>query len=730
MFARKSLNYVRDWARTQEVANYFGQQAFLRLAVFVVAFAWLWIGYNRQVGLLDPGSGLVLMFIILIAGGLTFWLYQTNYLWAVYVFLASQLLFISSMLWVSQDLNIGYSFILVIVIAGSLIGPLGAFATAIGIITIELLLASIMPGLVETSTSLMGVIFLQVLAASVAAQASSGFYNALESVEMSAHLASEHAEEARQHRGKLVRALKSLDLAHNQLQRANAELFRAREVADKALRFKAEFAAKVSHELRTSLNLILGFSETMAFAQESYGNKLPTPYLRDVTEIYRNSRHLLSLIDDILDLSKLEAGRMGLRREPVKLATILQETTDLIRPLTETKGLDLKLELPNTLPTLNLDRTRINQVLLNLLSNATRITSSGQIVVKARQREEEVEIQVSDTGLGIQPDDLNQVFEEFRQLERTEGASGTTGLGLTVSKQIVELHGGQIWVESVWGEGSTFIFTLPTQDINIPQSIAVSPIGPYRPPKPTFIVIGEAESDEVKLLERHLEGYTLAVTSDWKDIQQLITQMSARGVIVSMPLSDIPDSSDVPVPIVACPLPGPQQSKTELNVDYYLQKPVTAHALQKALSHIAPTAKNLLIVDDNPSTVRMLERMVQTTEKEFQVFKAYSGDEALGRVKAQIPDAIVLDLIMPNGDGYSLISKLRQDPKMAHIPIIVASGQIVEETWQGGPIGIINGAGFTPTDTLHYLQALLSVIPPTLVEYHTTAQPSSKGLLV
>ena len=725
MFAHKLLGYVRNWARTQEVANYFGQQAFLRLAVFVAFFAWLWIGYNRQMGQLDPESGLILMLILLLASGFIYWLYQTNYLGAVYVFLASQLLFISGMLWSTSDLNIGYIFVLVIVIAGSLMGPLGAFATAIGAIIIELLLVNTVPGLTGTPTPLTGVIFLQLLAASVSAQASAGLYNALGSIEMTARAASEHAEEARQHRGKLMRTLKSLDLAHNQIQRANGELFRARQVADKALRFKAEFTAQVSHELRTSLNLILGFSETMAFAQESYGTRLPTPYLRDVTEIYRNSRHLLALIDDILDLSKLEAGRMGLRREPVNLATILQETTELIRPLTERKGLDLRLELPEALPTLNVDRTRINQVLLNLLSNATRITPSGKIVVRALQREEEVEIQVSDTGSGIQSEDLKRVFEEFRQLECTEGASSTTGLGLTVSKQIVELHGGRIWVESVWKEGSTFIFTLPLQDIEIPQSMTGEVIGPYRPPKPTFIVIGEAGSDEIKLMERHLEGYTLAAAGDWEKAKRLIVQMSARGVIVNVPLSEIPNSMALPVPVVACPLPGPQQSKEKLNIDYYLQKPVTTNALKRALSQVAPTAENLLVVDDNPSTVRLFERMIQTAEKQFRVFRAHSGDEALARVKAQLPDAIVLDLVMLNGDGYSLISTLRKDPTMAHIPIIVASGQIVEETWQSGPIGVVNVTGFTPSDALHYLQALLSVIPPTLVERHTIAQPLS-----
>ncbi len=724
MLTPKSSGSVVRWTRVRQVADHFGQEAFLRLVLLVSIFAWLWIVHARQVRRLDAANGLVFMFVVIGVAVLSYWLVRSHYLWAISIFLAGQLVFIACFMRFTRDLDFGLLFLLPIVTAGSLVGPPGAFVTAGIAALVELRLVATTPLAAGGSTSVVGLICLQFLAAAISGQASLGVHDALQSAEMCACEARKHAQEARRHRGQLQRTLKSLDLAHKQLQRANAELFYAREVADKALRFKADFAAKVSHELRTSLNLILGFSETMIFSQDTYGAELPTAYRRDASEIYRNSRHLLALVDDILDLSKLEAGKLGLRRENVDVAGLLRETTDLVRPLAETKGLALELELPEALPNLELDRTRINQVLLNLLSNATRITSHGRIVVRAVPGADEVIVQVRDTGPGIPAEDLEHVFEEFRQLDNAGDVTGTTGLGLTVSRQIVALHGGRTWAESVPGQGSTFSFALPVEGGDTPATRFSTPsTRPQRSPEPVLVFVGEAESDEAKLLKRHLEGYTLTTAAGWEQARDQVVRSSARAVIVNACLDRVSDPRSMPVPVVACPLPGPQESRQNLKVEGYLQKPLTVDSVRLALQGAAPHAKNLLIVDDNPSAVRLTERMVQTVAGGYRLFRAYSGQQALARIKAQPPDAIILDLVMPNGDGYALISTLRQNPATARIPIIVASGQAVEETWHGGPVSVASGEGFTPTEVLQYLQAILSAIPPTVVERHTTAQP-------
>lgn len=722
MIVQPILEYARRWSRAQQMADYFGRQAFLRLVVITGGFAWLWIGYNLQLNQIGPLVGLVLMLLVVITVGVVVWLHQRYYLGAMFIYLAAQLFLISFLIWHSQNLDMGLVFGLTIIIAGALGGPLGAYGAAAAAMLAQGALVLYLPELTGVASSLFGLMFVQLLTALVSSQAAVGLYDALDSTEASARYATDRAEEARQHRGQLQRTLKSLDITHNQLQRANAELYEARNLADQALRFKAEFAAKVSHELRTSLNLILGFSETMAFAQESYGAKLPPPYLRDVTEIYRNSRHLSALVDDILDLSKLEAGRMGLRLEAINLPNVLHESIEMVRPLIETKGLALLEEISPQLPVITLDRVRISQVLLNLLSNATRITVWGSITVRALAAKGGITVQVADTGPGIKPEDLERVFEEFRQLDNTGGVSSTTGLGLTVSKQIIDLHGGKLWVDSVYGQGSTFSFFLPLNVVaETPHFSRVSPPGSSRKSPPALVALGEPESDEVKLLQRHLEGYQLTAAQTWEEVQRLVVQVSARAVIINEAYTHTAEKPLVPVPVIYCPLPGPKQSQQNLQVEQFLQKPVTTGALHAALKKAAPNAQSLLIVDDNPSAVRMLEQMVKAGKKPYQVFRAYSGHDALARIQAQPPDALILDLVMPHGDGYWLISALRENAQTATLPIIVASGQAVEEAWHGGTIAITGKTGFSPTETLNYLQGLVSVIPPTRVERHATA---------
>ncbi len=451
----RRLHSLLGWPQVQSASDHFRERSLIALTVLTALPAWLWLGYNLQCQRIDPLGGIALMVTIVGACWLVHRLHRTHYLWAVCAFLATQMLFITSMLWLLRDLTIGYLFVIVTATA-TLAGPVSAIITTAIAIAIEVTLISLTQGAIGQAWTLTRQIFLHPFVASVSLLATSGLYEALDSAELSAQEASKRAEEARWHRAELHRTLKSLDLAWAQLQRANSELFYAREAADAALRFKSEFAAQISHELRTSLNLVLGFSETMAFSQDAYGVRLPAPYLRDVMEIHRNSRHLLALIDDVLDLSKLEAGRMGLRREPVDLGSMLCEAADIARPLVERKGLELVLELPQTLPMLMLDRTRIRQVVLNLLSNAVRATAHGRIVVTARSDGSQVIVHVSDTGIGISAEDLVRVFEEFYQSDGAAGSTGAAGLGLAVSKRIVMLHGGRMWAESEVGVGSTF----------------------------------------------------------------------------------------------------------------------------------------------------------------------------------------------------------------------------------------------------------------------------------
>jgi signal transduction histidine kinase len=244
----------------------------------------------------------------------------------------------------------------------------------------------------------------------------------------------------------------------------NARLFH--EIEDKgrqleaASRHKSEFLANMSHELRTPLNAVIGFSEVLI--QQMFGalNEKQDEYLKD---IYASGQHLLSLINDILDLSKIEAGRMELTPAPFHLPSAMDNAVTLVKERAARHGITLELDLDPRLSELVGDERKVKQVLLNLLSNAVKFTpEGGRICVKAGLTDGAVEISVTDSGIGIAPEDQAAIFEEFRQVgsDETRKQEGT-GLGLTLAKKFVELHGGRLWVESELGRGSTFTFTLP-----------------------------------------------------------------------------------------------------------------------------------------------------------------------------------------------------------------------------------------------------------------------------
>jgi len=245
----------------------------------------------------------------------------------------------------------------------------------------------------------------------------------------------------------------------------NARLFREIEVKSRELetasRHKSEFLANMSHELRTPLNAIIGFSEVLAEGMFGDVNGKQAEYLADILE---SGRHLLSLINDILDLSKIEAGRMELEPSSFHLPTAIDNTLILVRERAQRRDIRLACTVDDHLGTIRADERKVKQVLLNLLSNALKFTpEGGNVDVRARANDGVAELSVADTGVGISPEDQQAVFEEFRQVGAAAKKTEGTGLGLAISRKLIELHGGRLWVESTLGAGSTFTFTLPLQ---------------------------------------------------------------------------------------------------------------------------------------------------------------------------------------------------------------------------------------------------------------------------
>jgi signal transduction histidine kinase len=271
----------------------------------------------------------------------------------------------------------------------------------------------------------------------------------------------ERMTELRDQRVELKQVQEDLLQANNEMARMADRLRALHQAAEDARRTKEEFVANISHELRTPLNMIIGFSEMITQSPRIYSTDLPTTLLADITAIQRNSQHLARLVDDVLDLSQVEAGRMAVTKEWVPLRDIAEAAALAVRPLYQSKALALKVDMPD-LPMVFCDGTRIRQVILNLLSNAGRFTERGGVTVSARHEGDNIVVSVSDTGPGIKPEDQKRLFEPFQQLDSSlRRKHGGSGLGLTISRRFVEMHNGRMWLDSTVGVGTTISFSLP-----------------------------------------------------------------------------------------------------------------------------------------------------------------------------------------------------------------------------------------------------------------------------
>lgn len=662
--------------------------------------------------------------VVLITGALITWQMAKRHPLSVTVpfFIASITISVLTATWAYGRLTLLFFLVLPVGVAGLLFSPTAGFVAAglaaAGMLAISWLFSGILPLYLATEIGI-----LNILAALLMWLATYPLHITLHWSWTSYEQALRQREILREQRGRLVRALKDLDLAYHRLEAMAIELERARRAANEARRLKAEFAANISHELRTPLNLIIGFSEMMALAPHTYGEPLPSAYRSDVQAIYRNAKHLSSLIDDVLDLSQIEAGRMGLVKEEIKITEVIEEAVTAISHLFEVRCLYLKIEVPDDLPPLPADRTRIRQVLINLLSNAARFTEQGGVTISARATEREVIVSVTDTGVGIAEEDIPKVFEEFRQLDGSlrRSANGS-GLGLAISKKFVELHGGHIQVESELGKGSTFSFSLPVREEYTATPLLPSwetwVLLPSTKQSKKIIVVVDPQPGTARLFERYLEGYRILHAPDEATVRHLATQYPIYAMVITAPSGEpgwlrlCQTHEGLPnVPIVVCTLRSGATIMSVCGATSYLVKPVTREQLLTTLENLGQEVKTLLIVDDEPEVVQLLTRMVQTAPKPYEVLRAYSGEQALTLLRSSRPDAIILDLLMPEMDGYTVLKHIQADEQLQKVPVIVvtAKGQEEEEI-TADLVGITRREGFSVSELMRCLQVSLDAL--------------------
>jgi signal transduction histidine kinase/DNA-binding response OmpR family regulator len=704
-------------ADTAEVFEELLQDSLRVLVPTTVAVIWIWATYVMLLVRRHFVDGFVPFVLILVTAAFSYYLSRKHLSVAIGIYIVGLTVVVTLIAFAFRDVVVFYTYMLVVLVAAMLTDA--RFTVIVSLACVGLVLFVNRTHLMPLARVIPPMVFI-LLAALASWLGSRRLFLALGWALSMTREAQKNAEEARKHRAELQRVLRSLDEAYVRLERTNEALALAQESAAKAYGFKTEFVANVSHELRTPLNLIVGFSEMMATAPESYGGApLPSEYRGDVMAIYRNARHLSDLIDDVLDLSRIEAGRMPLIKEEVDLGEVVRETADMVRGLAEARGLHLEVDVPDELPRLRLDRTRVRQVLLNLLTNATRFTDEGWIRASLRVRGEEVSVTVEDSGRGISPERINRAFEAFSQLEDGQAREGS-GLGLAVSKRFVELHGGRMWIESEAGRGTTvgFAFPLPKDGKEVPLSRLIGSSTPRGYGSRPLVLVLHDDPRAISLLHRYVEGYQFVAAETAGEAREIVREAFPSAVIVDTAWAGhqpaTAEELDLPatIPLLTCPLPSMRRLGVLLGATDYLPKPVTQEDLQQVLSRLPRLPKTALVVDDNPHVVRLFSRMLRANDASLRVLEAFSGKEGLEIARAERPDVVLLDLVMPEVDGYAFLAEVANDEALADLQIVIVSVRSVEQESAPlqGEVRVDRAADFSFTEIMQLLRATLAVV--------------------
>jgi len=462
-----------------------------------------------------------------------------------------------------------------------------------------------------------------------------------------------------------------------------------------ANRHKSVFLASMSHELRTPLNAILGFSELLIDASE--GQFPPATRKRFLEQIHSSGKHLLGLINDILDLSKIEAGQMELRLQQVTVAEVVTQVAGIVEPLAGQKKIELRIT-EDFAGEITADGGKVKQMLLNLVSNAVKFTPEGGAVsISTRRLDSTVELTVTDTGIGIAKEDQDRVFHEFQQVDSGVSRSQAgTGLGLTLTRRFARLHGGDVRLESRPGQGSVFTITLPITSVHGHQS-KVDVWDPFTvtdSSRPLVLVV-EDDPAAAELLTTQLgrAGFSTDVARTGTDALRKVLERRPAAITLDILLPDLDGwevltrlkreaaTSDIPVVVVSV-VDNPELGIALGALDYFV-KPVPAQQLISRLSRFkfgqkAGEKPRILIVDDEAANREWLKRILEPAG--FAVIQARGGREAIDLTKSRKPDLVMLDLMMPEVTGFDVVEALRADEVTKSTPIMVLTAKHLTES--------------------------------------------------
>ena len=475
-----------------------------------------------------------------------------------------------------------------------------------------------------------------------------------------------------------------------ELRQHNLELEQARELSEVANRTKSQFLANMSHELRTPLNAIIGYSEIL---QEDAADGGQVHFVTDLKKIEGAGRHLLGLINDILDLSKVEAGKMEVFIEEVDIPSLLEEVGAIIRPLVAKSGNTLELRVAPEIGSIRTDRTKVKQCLLNVLSNASKFTQNGKLTIAIERTDRTtVQMTISDTGIGMSPEQLGRLFHAFSQADAsTTKKFGGTGLGLAITRHFCRLLGGDISVTSQVGEGSTFTIVIPDQAAGPPQPEATSELSAEPLPSPeedsaitVLVVDDDAASRDLLTTNLRREGYRTVQARGGDEALELALKLRPDAITldVLMPKTDgwavlgalkaNPELCDIPVIMVTV---APDRGiGLSLGAAEVMTKPVDRAELTALLRHLLSRDGPILLVEDDLAT---RETVRSTIEKMgLAVAEVTNGRLALSWLAENpAPALILLDLMMPEMDGFEFLDTFNSRADWRHVPVVVITAK-------------------------------------------------------
>ena len=497
-------------------------------------------------------------------------------------------------------------------------------------------------------------------------------------------------------RAELGQALDDLVHANRQLTLMNQRVAALRLIAEEAQKAKTRFVARVSHEFRTPLNMIIGLVDLMVETPEIYDVTL-SPRMREALQVvHRNCQHLSDMVNDVLDLTRIETDRMVLYRERVDIREVVDGAMETLRSLLESKQLFFHVVAAEDIPEVYCDRTRIEQVILNLMSNAARFTEQGGITVEIVQQDQRVRVSVTDTGPGIPPKDIDRIFDPFCQgmsdLWRDKGGSG---LGLSISKQFIELHGGRMWVESELGVGTSFTFELPTSSYIAPvgrpgHQIREDWVWRERQSKPSFpdshynprLVICDETGSLCESLARYSNAIEFVNARDLAQLGEVLHESPVHAVVLNaaafedaLSLTEVIGREAPGTPIIGCSVPPRVERAMSLGALGHLIKPVTRADLKQAIQAVGCPARRILVVDDDRDALELFCDMLYVCDSTLKVVTASSGKEALDQLHRDPPDLMLLDIVMPDIDGWQVLESMTRDEGIPKAPTFLISAQ-------------------------------------------------------